>query len=377
MYRRPNYDTARAEAGFEWSASTNYYAYFQLANVPIRDFFLQPDACIEAYTIGRARAREILAEDRDITFAGPATPPISYGHVNGLGAELLFPEGGEVAHTHPYRSLKEGIAALRKPVDYAQAGMAPFYLDFHRKLKAAFPNEKVGFGYSLEGPITTAYELRGDEVFTDALDEPDLFKEFLRLTTASIIEFHRFRAAVNEVPAVSPDAAGMADDIASLFRPDLFPEFVVPYWDQYFTGLTTGYRHAHVENLRGPHLKHLETVGLYRFDPSISAQLNPKIISRECRVPFAWRLGDFHFADLTADEVRDWVFQAAADGASSVFISLTGKMCLEPTLSKVRSFIRAAKEAQAMLKAGKTRADVGRLVTEAGRRRFWDHWPQP
>ena len=109
--------------------------------------------------------------------------------MNGLGSELLFPPDGEVAHTHVYGDLETGIAALQRPVDFAVAGMAPFFLDYKRRLEAAFPGRTVHFSYGLEGPLTTAYELRGEGFFLDLMDRPGLAAEFLRLATASIGAF--------------------------------------------------------------------------------------------------------------------------------------------------------------------------------------------
>ena len=166
----------------------------------------------------------------------------------------------------------------------------------------------------------------------------------------------------------------MADDIAAMVPPYLWPELVLPFWEQYYAGRTTGWRSAHVEDLRPPQLRFLEDIGLYRFDPSISPKLNPKTIAAECRVPFGWRLGSFHYAGLSEADVRDFVFQAAADGASWIFSYLASDMCDDVTAKKVQVFIRAGKEVKQMIDRGASREDVGMLVSTTGRRRFWDAW---
>jgi len=163
----------------------------------------------------------------------------------------------------------------------------------------------------------------------------------------------------------------MCDDVASMFGPWQWDEFVMPYWEQYFSGITTGRRSAHVEDLRKEHLPFLDKIGLWNYDPSVSAKINPRLIRDGCHVPFGWRLVSFHYPNMTAQEVRDWVFQAAADGASSVFTYISAMMCDTATVPKVRAFIEAAKEATRMFEAGATTADVGRNVSEAGRRKFW------
>ena len=219
VFQRPDYDALKRQQGFSFSARAAPGAAWELAGVPIRKYCLQVDACIEAYRKGRPLIAELFGPD--VGLPDVSTPHISYGHVNGLGSELIFPEGGEVGHTHIYPSLEEGILALRRTVDFAAAGMAPFYLDFRRKLQQAFPGEPVGFGFGLEGPITTAYELRGDGFFLDVMDRPELTAEFLALATESILQFHRFLCRLDGKDLVSPKAGYMADDIASSALPGL------------------------------------------------------------------------------------------------------------------------------------------------------------
>ncbi len=374
MTQPPDYERLRRDAGFSWSAGSTYLALLEVTGIPIREFNLNPDVCIGSYRLGRPLLWGVFGED--VRLPGVATPPVSYGHVNGLGSRLTFPEGGEVAHEHIYDSLEEGVAALQKPVDFARAGMAPFFLEFREKLQRAFPDEPVGFSYGLEGPLTTAYELRGDGFFYDLMDKPDLVKRFLELVVDSILEFHRFRCAVLGAPAVNPSAGGLCDDLASMVPPRLFPEIVLPAWERYYRGVTAGARRAHVEDLRPEQLPFLEDIGLVWYDPSISPKLNPRLIAERCRVPFGWRLGNFHYHNMSPQDVEDFVFQAAADGASSVFTYVSATMTNEATVKKVRAFIRAAKEAKRLLDAGAPREALRERVSPEGREKFWALWPE-
>ncbi len=374
MFLKPDYDRLRDEAGFTWFVRSTYLALLEVTGIEIREFYLNPQAGIELYRKGRPMIREMFGPD--VGLPGVSTPPISYGHPNGLGSKLTFPEGGEVAHEHIYSSLREGIEALKKPVHFEKAGMAPFYLDYREKLLQAFPEEPVGFWYDSEGPITTAYELRGDGFFYDLMDEPELAKTFLKLMTDSIIEFNHFRCKVMDIPPINPNGANMCDDISSMVPPRLFPEFVLPYWDQYYRGMTTGKRSAHIEDLRPDQLKYLEDIGLVRYDPSISPKINPKIIFQRSRVPFAWRLGSFHYPAMSCRDIEDFVFQTVADGASTVFTYVSSTMCNEVTVKKVHAFIQAAKEAKRMFDEGASREEIGSCVSSEGRKKFWDHWPE-
>jgi len=373
---KPDYSTLRQDSKFSWSVSSSYLALLEITGINIKEMFLNPSAGIELYRKGRPLLQERYGPD--VGLPSPISPPISYGHINTLGVELLFPEGGEVNHGTLCATLQEGIEILRRPVDFANAGMTPFFLEYWRKMKEAFPGENVGFAFKGEGPLTTAYTLRRDEFFYDPYDKPELTKEFLRLVTDSIIQFNRFlRNKIHGVPGeIDPDGTGLADDVASMLGPDLWPEFVMPYLEQYFRGLTTGKRSAHIEDLRPEQLRFLEQLQLTRYDPSVSPKLNPKIIRDKTRVPFLWRLCNFHYPSLTAQETADFVFQATADGASGVFTSVCHGMCDEATAKKVHSFIAACKTVDKMLnKEGASREDIRELVSTAGRKKFWDNWP--
>lgn len=374
MFRRPDYETLRSETKFRWFVSSSYLALLEVTGIPIKEFNLNPSAGIELYRKGRPMLREMFGPD--IGLPGVSTPPISYGHINSLGAELIFPDDGEVNHGVLCETLEQGVEILKKPVDFKSAGMAPFYLDYRRRLQAAFPNEEIGFSYSLEGPITTAYTLRRDAIFYDPVDDPELTRKFLGLVVDSIIQFSYFQAKITNRPPINPGGSGLCDDVASMFNPNMWPEFVLPFWEQYYQGRTTGVRSAHVEDMRPAQLPFLEEIGLVNYDPSISPKINPKIISEKCRVPFGWRLGSFHYHQMSCQDVEDFVFQAVADGASYVFTIASATMCNDETVQKVHDFIRACEETERMLGEGATRQQIGECVSTEGRDKFWNHWPE-
>ena len=144
---------------------------------------------------------------------------------------------------------------MRRDVDFTKAGLFPFYLELWEKLKSIFPKHPIPFtGFGVEGPLTTAWLLRGHDFFTDLYDHPPLAKEYLALVTASIVKYQKLLAQINHQPERNPLGAGVADDGAAMIPPKLWPEFVVPFLDDYFTALTSGARSAHIEDLRADHL---------------------------------------------------------------------------------------------------------------------------
>ena len=224
--------------------------------------------------------------------------------------------------------------------------------------------------------MTTAYGLRGNGIFYDVYDNPEGTKQFLNLIVDSVLKYKYFIADLNGQPHISPSGHKLYDDVGSMFSTEMWPEFVLPYYERFFHGLTTGRRGAHIEDLRPEQLPFLETMGLSDFDPGISHKINPKVLSAQCRVPFGWRMGSFHYWGLTVKEVEEWVFQAVADGASYVFTQVAEIMCKPDMVEKVLAFIGAAKEVKQMFASGATREEIGARVSPEGRVRFWDHWPE-
>jgi hypothetical protein len=129
-----------------------------------------------------------------------------------------------------------------------------------------------------------------------------------------------------------------------------------------------------VEDLRTEQLFCLEEIGLASFDPSISPKLNPRLLAQHTRVPFTWRLGCFHYREMSVQEVEDFVFQSAADGASGVITYVAEAICNEESVPKVHAFIRAAKEAKRLVAEGCPREEIGQRVSPEGRAKLWDQW---
>lgn len=374
----PNYNNLRNEAGFNWRVESNYYSLMDFADISLKELYKSPGAMIELFKRGVEPLKDVFGSD--VSEPCLSTPAISYGHINCLGAELLFPDdpAGEVNHSKPCDTLQKGISLLKaqKGINFTKCGMAPFYLEYRDKLIKAFEGRFCTFWFSSEGPLTSAYALRGGDVFYDVYDNSEAFKEFMTLLVDSIIDYKHFLNSIYGYSPINKDRVGLCDDIAAMFSPNLWPEFVMPFINQYYLGLTTGRRHAHIEDLTAEHLPYLETISLVDYEPSVSTKINPKIIAEKCRVPFHWSLQSFHFPQLTHQDVKDWVLQAAADGASHLFITLSNGMTKEPILGKVRVFIETCKEVKKMLDNGCSRKTIGSYVSANGKKKFWDNWPE-
>lgn len=339
---------------FQWSVSGGIEALSVLAGVRFDRMFTDLDAIVSAYRDGGRRARELFGPD--ISFGGPRWAGISYGHVNSLGARLVFPEDSEVAHIPIYENLEAGIRDLRRDVDFSKAGMFPFYLELWAKIKRVFPELQIPFsGFGAEGPVTTAWLLRGHDFFMDIYDDPPRAREYLTLVTASVIKYKQLLARINGEPECSPVCIGLADDGAAMVPPALWPEFVLPFLEKYFAALTSGNRYAHIEDLHVGHLPYLDALRLSDYDPSVSRKLSPALIRAHCRAPFTWRFNEIEGATYFPAQTRHWVFDAAAQGAPAIRTGIWRNNCTERGKDNIVAFQDAAKSVRQFLAQGYAR----------------------
>lgn len=371
--KQVDYKSARQNHPFTWQVVDTPFLYYELTGIGFQDYYSNPSAGIELFKKGRPIARELFGPD--LQHCSITTPPTLYGHINAIGADLIFSDVGAAGVTTICDSLEDAVSLLSNKNDFEKAGKVPFYLNYLNELKAAFTTESISFGYRYQGPITTAYNLRHEQLFYDIYDDPERLKEMISLIVDSIVHFQSFLGKLSKQSHSMP-RVHLADDISSMISPQLWPEFVLPFLEKYYNALGSieHTRSAHIENLKPDHLRFLEEIGLTLWDPSISPALNPEIIFKNCRVPFGWLLGGIHYPDLTKDDVRDFVFKSAADGASFIFTVLTEGMAASETVEKVITYIEAAKEVEIMLKNGVARKDIVNHVSLAGRKKFWREW---
>ena len=312
-------------------------AVAHIAGIKLDDYYQNADACIEVLRKGRPMAREVFGTEAWLP--GFSTPPISYGHIHCLGAGLRFPEDSEPGVRPVYASIEEGIAGLQKNINFKENELFKKYLDMYRLLKKEFPGENVSFGFSAEGPVTTAVLLRGQNFYIDLYEKPEKAKEFLDLVVKSIIGFE---LSVRDI--TGGKGYGIADDFTSLLPPDMWKEFVIPYWDKLYTAFNVDRRILHVENLTRKHLKNLAAAGISFYNPEVSPKLTPAIIREEVDIPFDWELPAFRLISMSTGEVRQWVEETVADGVKIISTHVFKAICEDRNVEKIRAFIDTAKK---------------------------------
>ena len=317
-----------------------------LSGIKIRDFFLDQKSCAYAYREGRKKIKEIFGPEVSLPHVSPAH--FSYGHLACLGAEIAFPENGEPVPKVLYKSIEEAVESLRRGVDFRENKLFKHYYAIYEHLRKEFGEEARFEGFGWEGPLTSAILLRGSGFFLDLRKNPEKVKEYLELLTESIVEFVYFLREINGEPKVNPVAAGLCDDMASYLNPSLWEDFVLPYWEIYYSSLTSGRRSLHCENLTPEHLDCLKKAKISHFDPSISSKtkrLTVRIVKEKLgEIPFSWRLPSFELVAMRIEDVKKWVAKAFKDGASEVYLVIEPILCDEENSRKVLEFMKVAEK---------------------------------
>jgi hypothetical protein len=198
--------------------------------------------------------------------------------------------------------------------------------------------------------------MRGQDFFIDLYENPDDCKEFLALLTESIVRYIRFLRVEDGQPEESDETAGLCDDFAALIPPDLFNDFVIPYWNAYYQGITrSGSRHLHCEGMRQPHLKKLEAAGISWFQPSVSPELDINMMVSNLSIEYDWMLPSFHLVNMSLIEIDRWVEKAvtAAEG-SKLRLLRTQTNPVIVTQGKIFLVYRFLEAVGAVNNAGKT-----------------------
>jgi len=309
-----------------------------LVGEKLKDMYLDPVVAAKCYSEGNRIAREMYGEK--IHLPSPAVPQISYIHLNTLGAEIRFPEDDGEPNARPvnFSCIDEAIERVEEPVDFAECEWVKHRQDFAKRLGDIL-GRSIQPSMGLEGPITTAVLLYGSDFYAELIAEPEKSRRFLRAITKSIIEFTRFVRGSSQVGK----SHGICDDLSSLINPEMWPEFVLPYWNRIYEAFTNDGRNLHCENLTESHLPLLNEVKLSFFDPSHAPLLRPYMLKKHLQMPWQWRVQSVHVI-AGFDTMRRQMEEAVESGATrlAMYACYIGDKCISP--EHVDFFIRTAEQ---------------------------------
>ncbi len=305
----------------------------EAAGVPTKALHFDVNAICAAYD-----AIVPVAERLGVSVPRPRLAGFAYPHVASLGAEVVFAEDGE-PNAKPLLGSREEIDSLREPDDYLAAPLIQSRIELYERLKDRRPDASPTIGHPLEGPVTTAMLLLGQDFLILPYDEPDRAHRLLEFSVSSALNYAR---AIWERLGVEarPGPKGFPDDFAGMFPPTVFASFVIPYWDKLYEGLDATERHVHSELVRVEHLPYLRELRVGVFDPSADQYLNPRILRDKCPCRFTARIMSWHVRDMSARELQDLYREYASCGPASISFSMSS-LAEEP---KMKALLEVARE---------------------------------
>ena len=293
-----------------------------LGGITEKEFYEDPKACVEAWKKANAKIADYFGEL--LAPRTPSAPPLSYGHLVSLGAPLRMPEHGEPNISPFAEDIDEAIEIMKaqKGKDFGDNDTFRHYVMMNAEIEKAFPDLKVpaATGYGYEGVITSAVLMRGQDLLCDLYDEPEKVHEFLTLMNESIIDFKRYINRLHGQPELDTYGTWLADDFASLIPPHMWSEFVTPYWNRFFEGVTVpnGKRTVHCENTIPAHLRYLQEVKLGHYQPSVADALTIETVKENTDIPFDWLLYAFRITNMTDAEIETWVDNVVQAGIRKI-----------------------------------------------------------
>ncbi len=278
-----------------------------------------------------------IAERLGVAPPRPHIAGFSYTHLSTLGAPIVFAQGSE-PNVMPILHEPASVDGLKEPDEYLTCGVAPQRIAVMRELRARRPDAAMGLDHA-EGPITTAALLTGPDFFVLPYLDPERAHRLLAFVVQSCVNYNRAVAAYFGESS-GPRPVGLADDFAGMFAPEIFAEFVVPYWEAYYREQQATTRSLHSELLRKEHLPFLSDLGIAVFDPSADQYVDSELLRAHCPVPFTARIQAWDIRDKSEAELCALYRRVAACEPETISFYIAR---LEDE-SKIRALLEVARE---------------------------------
>lgn len=137
-----------------------------------------------------------------------------------LGCELTWADDAPPSvTTHPLGEADDLEVPCRCTIPTKEDGRIPMILDVMRKVKSELGDETALYGL-ICGPFTLAAHLRGNDIFMDMFDDPEVVEEFLDYTCAVA------KAMAEYYIEAGMDVIAVVDPLISQISSDHFEEFM-------------------------------------------------------------------------------------------------------------------------------------------------------
>ncbi len=270
----------------EWRLLIPIEVRCEYAGVTQGEYYTDLEKAIEVCQVYPGRFRAATGYLPDVCYPTPVT---GYEGIAALGGELVFPPDHQPMIRNQAHILESAgqIDALQVPDPWKSERFLR-NLGWHLELKRRFGDKATNGIAGMEGPVTNAVLLRGQGFFMDCVLDPKRAHHLMDVCTEMIISWTR---ADREIDGLSPDVVGIADDHSGLLSPDMWPEFVLPYYRRIIDALGPNGCWMHTELVRREHLHLFRDLNLVSINLAENQYLTPQDVFEELPgVPFGWHI---------------------------------------------------------------------------------------
>ena len=269
------------------------------------------------------------AEQLNATFGAqlvstiPRVSTPSYVQAAALGSTLVFPEDHVPMMIENGAPATADIAKLKVPNDYLSTPVMARYVEMREEMSQLY-GAPLSIGAGLEGPVTTAKLVRGQDFFVDIYTDPAAAHALLEIATESYIQF--CKQVMDHQGRSYGESAGICDDFSGLLSPAMYAEFAQPYHQRIYEELGKKHRSLHSELLRRDHLSFLPELGIESFDPGQDQYLDLPALREELEprgIAFWWNIKTTAVREGTPESIQAAVDRAVAGGATRLMTELT------------------------------------------------------
>jgi uroporphyrinogen-III decarboxylase len=279
-----------------------------------------------------------------IVGADPHVAVPAYAQAAALGSTLVINDDLVPMLTEDGAPNRGDVGRIEIPVRYLETEVMARYVRIWEEM-CAIHGSLVGMGVGLEGPVTTAKLIRGQELFIDIFEDPSVAHALLEICTESYI---RFYTEVRELLGQPyGQEVGIADDFSGLFSPSAYEEFVQPYHRRIYEALGKEYRSLHSELLRRDHLKFLAELKVDSFDPGQDQYLDLADLQEELEpqgIPFWYNVKTVAALEGTPESLREEIDAVVSSGVTRVMVELTPGTPRENVAAMLEAFLGYGEE---------------------------------
>lgn len=274
-----------------------------LAGVELYDYYSSPVTMIKA----QLSAREVMEKRFGCGRFVHLYPTLSsYAEASALGVDVVFPEGDSLPWPKQQLVLEtiddvDSLEIRRNSENNLVEKTIQYY---HVMKNFAGGKYDIAIEKCVEGPITTAIMLRGQDFFTDIYDDPGKAHKLLSIITETSLDI---RKQIEEATGQEMTSTWIYDDYAGMLSPSLYKEFAIPYYKEIYKNYGRYGRVLHSELLSTEHLQISKAeLDITYYNPASAQNLDIESVKQIMGPYFDWQITPEQMA-MPKNELIDFV----------------------------------------------------------------------